>query len=271
MCVPIQLSSEPEQCLRELISKRDKLLNELRVYKETKANANKPQAKSAAQPAAGTFEKKTEIENQPINSFSDTKSESSCLDSNYESDNNNNSTTGASSVIFSLLEDENVREEGTDFRRLHSELHKLSFDHLDQEKSIKNSVILTNSDDSDVTINDVPILTKKKMDIKTFFSRTASSDELDACKTPTDTTSPHHHLHDNNNNDDLKVATEPSDQKPTMSLMRQFSDGYCSSYTPLSASSINSEHPAKNPFFQTSQINDHDVETCTNEEEAKNT
>jgi hypothetical protein len=45
----------------------------------------------------------------------------------------------------------------------------------------------------------------------------------------------------------LTAASFPADVR--LKIARQFSDGYSSSCTPLSASSINNEHPSTNPFF----------------------
>ena len=61
------------------------------------------------------------------------------------------------------------------------------------------------------------------------------------CKTPTlDDSKNQTNKNDENDNDNNEIKT----------FMRMNSDGYSSSCTPLSASSINNESPNKNPFFQ---------------------
>lgn len=86
--IPIQLSSQLEECLKELRMRKENLINEMNQYK-TSVEAEQELKKRVLQQSESS---PGNLNNSSINSsniFSDTNSDiSSCLDSNYESDNN---------------------------------------------------------------------------------------------------------------------------------------------------------------------------------------
>lgn len=256
--IPIQLSSQPEECLQEIHKRKEKLTNALKEYKESKLAEKMSEPKTSKHDLGKITPKevlshmasllntpksiKTPQEEYQVNS--DTKSEiSSCLDSNYESDSNFN---GASSI--SLSEEKEDESE----KLVHSLLPKLSVRDLERQITITNdSLILNNSDDSDVTINEAMPSSKNKSETNTLAESEASSELESACKTPTAEALLATLQYDNTQ----KSTAQECDITPK-TFMRMNSDGYSSSYTPLSASSINSENPAKNPFFQTMPHNE---------------
>lgn len=260
MEIPIQLSSQPDECLQELKTRKEKLLNEQKIYKENQL-ANKSSkavetkttiadivtqltsfAAAASAASTATTNNNTPQETQ---TNSDTKSEiSSCLDSNYESDNNVNGGKTSSAVSFCYSEEiENERAEAIGLA-----LPKLRIGDLERQITITNSLTVTNSDDSDVTVNEAPVISKKKEEQHKSSNEMMSKESSSPSKTPTTDVSLVALNFQHNKSSDGKV-------EPPKTLMRMNSDGYCSSCTPLSASSINNENPNKNPFFQTNGEN----------------
>ena len=263
------MSSLPDECLKELQSRRDSLQLELTAYKEKKQaeklfHDQQTPVETPVDTQTNPLTSMLELETQTVdqqnqashfaatNSFSDSKSEiSSCLDSNYESDNNNGG--GSSNLTGNAsLSDGFENEQADNYRVL---LPSLSVVSLERQMTITNSLVLTNSDDSDVTVNDAPLSAKKKQSEQKLTLDVAAAELSDAnssCKTPT-IDSLNANLQSNADSDENRVGSSGSDMqaniKPNV-LLRQFSDGYSSSCTPLSASSINSEQPSANPFFQ---------------------
>ena len=128
-----------------------------------------------------------------------------------------------------------------------------------------------NSDDSDVTVNELVHLNENKLSLvprlligsnkmnknkSNSDSSKTSSTSSDSTTTPGSPKTPTPFSTDNclENEIDLNKTTAQSSEalisKDNLSFMRQLSDGYSSSNTPLSASSINNETPFTNPFFQ---------------------
>jgi len=189
---------------------------------------------------------------------SDTKSEiSSCLDSSYESDNN---AGGATSLCLSD-EQENNRMASSHSMLLPKES---TVGTLERQITITNSRVLTNSDDSDVTVNEAPLTTKKKDEQQkssSFIDLTEKDTSKESCNSPCKTPTPAEvsfqqqfddPTNQTNKNDENDNDNNNKIKPPSKTFMRMNSDGYCSSCTPLSASSINNESPNNNPFFQAS-------------------
>jgi hypothetical protein len=262
MNIPIQLSSQPDECLQMLKKRKEEFMNEQTLYKddentfhekvnETDANrmttvvdAVNQLNLNAATSAVATV--KSSVDNQ---TNSDTKSEiSSCLDSNYESDNNAGGATSSGPSFYLSDEQENDRMTSSHSILLPKEL---TVGNLERQITITNSLVLTNSDDSDVTVNEAPLNSKKKDEQQKSSNfidlneKDTSKESNSPCKTPTlDDSKNQTNKNDDNDNNEIKP--------PAKTFMRMNSDGYCSSCTPLSASSINNESPNKNPFFQAS-------------------
>lgn len=197
---------------------------------------------------------------------------SSNMDSNYESDNNSinlnlhDSTTATNAVAaglpsFSLNSD------------------SLEHDAESKQAQIKEFTLMkqktqTSSDESDVTLTECPpgieLLYKKGKSTNSNSSSSNSDNTITPAspKTPT----PANPFNDCCNKLDLDTLTLDDDEKesasptstastitasldPKRKISRQISDisdGYSSSATPLSASSINNEQPTINPFFPSS-------------------
>ncbi len=108
----------------------------------------------------------------------------------------------------------------------------------------------TNSDDSDVTINESSLNEKelkllsaqlKKNQINKQNALAAQEQHSNVVLNRTKS-SPEKNLFANSDNQNIEI-------KNNFSFFRQISDGYSSSCTPLSASSITNEQPQVNPFF----------------------
>lgn len=218
MSVPFHLSSQLEECLKELTTRKDIVLNQINIYE----SANRA--------------------SDPNESF-----ELNSLDSNYESDNNSvKSSSNLASKIITIA----TNELSTSF-----------------ETTLNNM----NSDDSDVTVNELVHLNENKLSLvprlligsnkmnknkSNSDSSKTSSTSSDSTTTPGSPKTPTPFSTDNclENEIDLNKTTAQSSEalisKDNLSFMRQLSDGYSSSNTPLSASSINNETPFTNPFFQ---------------------
>ncbi len=85
--IPLNLSSQLEECLKELRHRKELLINEMNTYR---FNIEQEQLNKSLQMQAENNEMvKNSTCPNTSNAFSDTYSDiSSCLDSNYESDNN---------------------------------------------------------------------------------------------------------------------------------------------------------------------------------------
>lgn len=223
MSVPFHLSSQLEECLKELTTRKNVVLNQINIYE----SANRA--------------------SDPNESF-----ELNSLDSNYESDNNSvkSSSNLASKIITSA-----TNELSTSFETSLK---------IQCETTLNNM----NSDDSDVTVNELIHLNENKLSLvprlligsnkinknksNSDSSSKTSSTSSDSTTTPGSPKTPT--PFSTENEIDLKTTTAQSSEalisKDNLSFMRQLSDGYSSSNTPLSASSINNETPFTNPFFQ---------------------
>lgn len=223
MSVPFHLSSQLEECLKELTTRKNVVLNQINIYE----SANRA--------------------SDPNESF-----ELNSLDSNYESDNNSVKSFSnlASKIITSA-----TNELSTSFETSLK---------IQCETTLNNM----NSDDSDVTVNELIHLNENKLSLvprlligsnkinknksNSDSSSKTSSTSSDSTTTPGSPKTPT--PFSTENEIDLKTTTAQSSEalisKDNLSFMRQLSDGYSSSNTPLSASSINNETPFTNPFFQ---------------------
>lgn len=284
------MSSQIDECLRLLKTNRDQVITELNTYKTNQlaAVSAAAQLKSSTKPSESSQEpgvpststsstqpelksESTSTNKPPV--VDETRSEiSSCLDSNYESDNN--------SAIALTGGVENRDTQAAE-----------RFGLIETKSNTTKSLLLPNSsDESDATLNEAKVnrlltglklglteldlnkSTKKPASVlstsKSKSASSASSSNSDtntiapgSPKTPTPLTV--ELMQDLSNvveNDDLKgVATataaetdDSSNQAESnvrLKIARQLSDGYSSSCTPLSASSINNEQPTANPFF----------------------
>jgi hypothetical protein len=260
--VPINLSSQLEKCLKELINRKETVLNQISIYESTNNQCSA----------------------QEQNDF-----ELNSLDSNYESDNN----SVKSFQSFNLLSIVNETKKQTNDKIIKSN---------NLEVTLQIQVKLNNSDDSDSTLNEsltnlnetiqtnnasknsnnnillkssITKIAKIKISndpspqmFLNSVSMSASSSDSTATPGSPKTPIPSFHTDNNNNNettreasfDNLPSNTTTNADQPTVSqdllnFKRQLSDGYSSSNTPLSASSINNETPSCNPFFSSSQNN----------------
>lgn len=240
MDMPIHLSSQLEECLKELHSRQENFLNEMNLYK-----LNIELVKQEQLNIKNKFDSDNQLKiNSSANNsnISDTNSDiSSCLDSNYESDNNS-CRSFQSSFLVNAVNNENINQLNdslglvTNPIELKSDDIRESLDKLGNQPNVTSTSSNgpTNSDDSDVTINESSLNEKElkilsaqlKKNQITTLTRTKSS------PAPNET-SPENKLDTTNN----------------FSFFRQLSDGYSSSCTPLSANSISNEQPHINPFF----------------------
>lgn len=276
MNVPIQLSSQYDECLRELASRKQTVLNEMQVY--TSENAARVALDERA--GADNFESKSR-------------------DSNYESDNN--SVTSFQSSMNNVLEKLTSSNFNNDNNssNIETQLGAIALDvastssclatnlKVQRETSV-TSIFVNNSDDSDATIHESQQLmssdgkrdsvsrllnrsksTAAKIKINSSKSSSASSDSTTTPGSP-NTPTPHvtDKLDDTETSMDRSFNSTPTLSSSTVTttkineddssfllnnkdFMRQLSDGYSSSNTPLSASSISNELPTVNVFFQT--------------------
>ncbi len=112
----------------------------------------------------------------------------------------------------------------------------------------------TNSDDSDVTINESSLNEKELKDLSAQLKKnqinkqnalaaaTAAQEQHTNVVLNRTKSSPETNFFTNSDNQNIEI-------KNNFSFFRQISDGYSSSCTPLSASSITNEQPQVNPFF----------------------
>jgi len=302
MDIPFDLYSKVDQCLNELLLRRQNLQEEHEKYKlamSANDNTNSADSSTSNNQTSGQEEMKDHCElkseeqeksifksdsstSLPINDdksrdeqainkqflLSDAHSDiSSCLDSNYESDYSQSQKKRETNMeTFAELDLKSMQVEEINFAR---------------PKSKKPN----NSDDSDATVNE----SQMEELVTSASNMTTSSIDLNnriICllkqgvianndKTITKTnTSPRASLNlslkiDNstgkkNQNDEPMLTPkviqldeeemdqdEQDNQQLSRSFKRQISDGYCSSNTPLSASSMTNEQPNVNPFFKT--------------------
>lgn len=258
MQIPIQLSSQFEECLKELRNRKEKLIHEMNTYKlnlELEQDQRRKQEELL----------QNNLSANNSNILSDTYSDiSSCLDSNYESDNNS-----VRSYQSSLLIDSHKKRNSIgllllpDSAQCRFDENKESLDRLGSEMSMSSTATNSsngpvNSDDSDVTINESTLNEKelrllsaqitKNDQINDSTTKNTNSTALPETQLTSSTltrtkSSPGQHSKSNNN------ADNNSEIKNNFTFLRQVSDGYSSSCTPLSASSITNEQPHVNPFF----------------------
>lgn len=96
MQIPIQLSSQLEECLKELNLRRDQVTEQINIYK---LNIELEQEQINKKKMLDRQNLYSNNANNSSHLFSDTNSDiSSCLDSNYESDNN--SVRSCQSLFF---------------------------------------------------------------------------------------------------------------------------------------------------------------------------
>jgi hypothetical protein len=241
MNVPIQLSSQLDECLKELTMRKDAVLNQIFIYESANRASMQTEQKN--------------LDNLEINS----------LDSNYESDNNS----------VKSFQSKNIYDSNQ------TNVKPLSLEAEFQIECKITGFNLHNSDDSDATVNEIavsnetnmtkviPNISIKKLKINNEKPiNHSSSTSSDSTTTPGSPKTPTpYSLQTAEKNDKKKenLETEPSlanesltipsevventmqIKKSILNFSRQISDGYSSSNTPLSASSINE---SVNPFFQ---------------------
>jgi hypothetical protein len=286
--IPIQMSSQVDECLRELIIRRHNVQTEIGMYQSAKLAAKKCSISSTdtiqfnltsnvsntttdnelANDMADLYIASMEEEepkhgsisnNQSINQrFTDTQSEiSSCLgDSNYESDNNS---------LHSYHK--NHSGVGLDLSRVTTGTETNCAGQFPKGLNAK----LT--DESDLTLNETRDGKKKSKP-----GSDSGSNKSDKTVTPSTPKSPPTSLNSLQLMSKLRQASEEQQQQvlesptasersliqqqqqqplntssldstPRVNFARQTSDGYASSYTPLSASSVNNEQANVNLFF----------------------
>jgi len=268
--IPVQLSSQLPECLKELRKRKEQTISEMNKYiinceQEKEAQKKLRQQKHQQAEAPNDSLPVNLTNDSSINSsniFSDTNSDiSSCLDSNYESDNNS-VRSNQSNFLLQGTADKNK------FNLLHinqievkHENLKESADKLGSQMFTPNiSQAPTNSDDSDVTINESS-LNEKELKL---LSAQLKKNQLNKQNALTDATEATTKLPQETNSNAVLSRTKSSPEKKSyftnsdnqdieiknnFSFFRQISDGYSSSCTPLSASSITNEQPHVNPFF----------------------
>jgi hypothetical protein len=292
-----------DECFRVLCGRRDVLANELSLYKHnqqskltasllsSRASSNSKEldesgnsnsnggdksavaaasspSKQQQQPAASSSQLRS-IENskQNLNLIDNQSDISSCLDSNYESDNNSvnnltgNDLTGA--VTGSGLGppgDFMLDKQHEDLLNLEIKLRENFGGRQTKQKTPPSS------DESDATLSECAVSSALELVYKKSLSSNSSSNSDKTVapgspKTPTPTCSMSSDLSKLNLEKLNLEKTPPSEASASNSnntnnnnnfkqFSRQLSDGYSSSCTPLSASSINNEQPTVNPFFQ---------------------
>jgi hypothetical protein len=229
--MPISRTTHGEEFLREIIDKRNDVMQQLNQYKSEKnANNNDNSDRKSEQTTVSSKTEQLKPQDpQLAKKFNDAQSDiSSCLDSNYESDNN--SICGAINLATSSLPMNDVP--------------------LETLKECIKSVL--HSEDSDGTVNDVVIREKplsSSNSEKTVTPKSPKSPSSLDCgqlmsklQLEVKNTSPSVEFQENQ-------ASGNADNKVSVVFSRQISDGYSSSYTPLSASSINNEQANINLFF----------------------
>lgn len=254
MQIPIQLSSQLEECLKELNIRRYQVTEQMNLYK---LNIELEQEQ---------INKKNILDRQKMLSlsannshlFSDTNSDiSSCLDSNYESDNN--SVRSCQSTFFQHNKDSkheilNILSVKPDKLQPEDIFTKES----DNQNSQASSNGPANSDDSDVTINESTLSEKEMRHLSAQIKK--SQEDMNNLNSPPPPRPINQKLltraksSPNTQPTSLNQSqTEDNslDTKTNCHFFRQVSDGYSSSCTPLSASSI-TEMPSVNPFFVSS-------------------
>lgn len=251
--VPINLSSQSEKCLKELINRRETVLN----FRKCSA--------------------------QEQNDF-----ELNSLDSNYESDNN----SVKSFQSFNLLNIVNETKKQTNDKTIKCNNLEVALQiqvklnnsddsdsTLNESLTNLNETIQTNNSSKNSNNNillksSITKIAKIKISNdpspQMFLSSVSiSASSSDSTATPGSPKTPIPSFHtDNNNNDTTREesfdnlpsntttnADQPIVSQDLLNFKRQLSDGYSSSNTPLSASSINNETPSCNPFFSSSQNN----------------
>lgn len=264
--IPLNLSSQFEECLKELTRRKYALINEMDTYK---FNIEQDQLNRSLQMQAQDRNDTKNSTNCPNTSqaFSDAYSDiSSCLDSNYESDNNSVSS------FFNRETQTNRKDNllltlGSNYTNEAQNVNVT--DKLGRELSTVSSTTNSsnggpaNSDDSDVTINES---TLNEKELKFLSAQmTKSQNEVSSSNQATITSSnqpllrvkstPNKHFNQRQNSD------KKLEIKNNFNFFRQVSDGYSSSCTPLSASSITNELPNVNPFFMGS--NSAATSSCT--------
>lgn len=215
MGIPANVYFHFEDCLKELRNRREQVEFQINLYK---ANQYSLESKQQQQQS-----NQTDFTSASSCLFSDTNSEiSSCMDSNYESDYSANSVQSSRftlgekilNTVYSIEENSNITVTNEEMEN-----------HPPERQS---TIVVNNSDDSDVTIGE-NVSRKHSEQLDVILSE--SGNEAVGPK-------PSESEIGNNNAVFLK----------SRNLLRQTSDGYMSSNTPLSANSI-CENPAVNPFF----------------------
>lgn len=246
MEIPIQLSSQMEECYKVLCERRDKHIHEMETYKKQQ-ESNKQKALEEKQ-----LNKLNNMSVNTSNAFSDTNSDvSSCLDSNYESDNN--SIQSHQSSLFLETKNNSLGfKQVINSNKMQSEYSKgvlvgQSSNQVNPTSSTASSNGPVNSDDSDVTINESTLNEKElrtlsaqlKMNENNSSTSMTQTNQINVL-TRAKSSPCHNYTIDADNKIELKN---------NFTFFRQISDGYSSSCTPLSASSITNEQPHINPFF----------------------
>lgn len=258
--IPLQLSSQTEECLKELRHQKELLINKLNTYKYNIEQEQLSRSLIIQAQEKSNAEKSVNCPNTS-NAFSDAYSDiSSCLDSNYESDNN--SVQSFQSSFFNRETQTNIEDSlplklpmGINPCKETVKPDEVK-DTLDRELSTVSSSTTnssnggpTNSDDSDVTINES---TLNEKELKSLSAQmTKSQNEVASNQiTITSSNQPLMRVKSSPNQDfNQRTSDKKLEIKNNFSFFRQVSDGYSSSCTPLSASSITNEQPNINPFF----------------------
>lgn len=209
--------------------------------------------------------------------FSDNNSEiSSCLDSNYDSDtsfhykNNNNSNSNSNDtgkqfdakLIESFLSRQSTITNSLNFTAANgghnttdADLHAVT-DHLLKEQMRITEQLETAGAGADAD----GLLKKVSSRSSSPNTPTNNNNEENAAFSPSSVSSSVKGNNNNSNNFESQhhhqtadVETKAKSIKDSkllnQGILRQLSDGYSSSCSPLSASSINNEQPSVNPFF----------------------
>lgn len=258
-------------------------MDELNLYKSTQLSI-RAACKSLSSPRdLGPHSQKKSVDEDDIflkksdsNSFQqpqprqiDNRSDiSSCLDSNYESDNNSINYNSFNSVSFSSDNSTAAAAAAATENQFSIFDKDDEFTELSMNKT-KPHKAQNSSDDSDATLNDCKLglidfqLKKSNINSGTNKSSASSSNSDNTIapgspKTPTplSVSACSDLLSSGGDSSCLSLKNENSNENNVrLKISRQLSDGYSSSGTPLSASSINNEHPAQNPFFQRENSN----------------
>ena len=242
--VPANIYFHFDECLKELRNRREQVELQMNLYK----------ANQYYEPdiIVSNLQKSDSFSNSS-HMLSDANSDiSSCLDSNYESDYSANSFHSSKFKMLTLksLQNEHSSKLSEESTIIAEETQRLSLDLDSSAKELNrqntNSSVVNNSDDSDVTIGES--FSRKMSDQLEVIKSNSESGNEGAMAIALPETSESSSITQMLNLENVNLLENYDPTQKSKFFLRQISDGYMSSNTPLSANSI-CENPTVNPFF----------------------